>query len=210
MKGARDLSRERLVKLVDHVQQILYLDADADGMIWNPGKEWDSETIDSIAAAMINAGLKPDQKTRREDPHARLPSVVPDVTIPAKGQEARREEFFQRKVNEWMNDGEREIVRVLALWATRAGTQAAPRIELGDYLEEYLGEEPTDLRSRTMNSKLPIDFARLRQQKRALLALIGADSPLMGVVELIDAIQDQAVDAHGVPEKQVFGPAIEE
>jgi hypothetical protein len=65
MKSPRDLSRDQLVHLVDHVQQVLFLDADARGMMWNPDKEWDSETIDSIAAAMIDAGLKPERKVPR-------------------------------------------------------------------------------------------------------------------------------------------------
>jgi hypothetical protein len=68
MKGARDLSRDELVQLVDHVQQVLYLDADPRGMIWNPDKVWDAESLDSIAAAMIDAGLKPERKTPREKP----------------------------------------------------------------------------------------------------------------------------------------------
>jgi hypothetical protein len=65
MKSPRELSREELVHLVDHVQQVLYLDADARGMLWNPDKEWDSKTIDYIAAVMIDAGLKPERKTPR-------------------------------------------------------------------------------------------------------------------------------------------------
>ena len=210
MKSARDLSREQLVELVDRIQQVLYLDADTRGMIWNPDKDWDSDSLDSIAVAMSDAGLKPDQKMPREAPHPALPSVAPDVTIPAAGQEARLQQFFQGRVQEWMSDGEREIVRILTLWATREGTTAVPRIELGDYLEEYLGQEPPDRDGHPMRYNLNIDFARLRQQKSALLARIGADSPLMGVVELLDAIQDQAVDVHGVPETQVFGRWIEE
>jgi hypothetical protein len=156
MNSARDLSREQLVQLVDHVQQALYLDADARGMIWNPDKAWDAETTESIAEAMIDVGLKPQQKMRREAPTGLL-SVVPDVMIAAAGAEV------------------------------------------------LLAQE-----TRLLSYKLNIDFARLRQQKSALLALIGLDSPLMGLVELLDAIQDQAVDIHGLPEKQVFGPAIEE
>ena len=210
MKSARDLPREQLVELVDHIQQVLYLDADARRMIWNPDKEWDADSVDSIAAAMADAGLKPEQKMPRDELHAGLRSVDPDVAIPAAGQETRLQQFFQGKVQDWMNDGEREIVRVLTLWATREGTTAVPRIELEDYLDEYLSQEPADRESQPLTYKLNVNFARLRQQKSALLALIDAESPLMGVVELLDAIQDQAVDVHGVSEKQVFGPAIEE
>jgi hypothetical protein len=69
MKNARDLSREQLVQLVDHVQQVLFLDADTRGMIWTPDKEWDSEGLDSIAAMMADAGLTPDQQMPREGLH---------------------------------------------------------------------------------------------------------------------------------------------
>lgn len=52
-----------------------------------------------------------------------------------------------------------------------------------------------------------INFEDLRRQKHKLLELIWdkEEHPVWGIVELIDEIQDQAVDKNGFPEKEVFG-----
>lgn len=62
-----------------------------------------------------------------------------------------------------------------------------------------------------MRYELNIDLALLRKQKAALLGLIGKDPDhtLWGLVELLDAVQDQAVDVHGRPEHEVFGAMVE-
>jgi len=50
----------------------------------------------------------------------------------------------------------------------------------------------------------PIDYVTLREQKRSLLECTDQFPILHGLVHLIDAIQDQAVDS-GIPEENVFG-----
>jgi len=145
MKHARDLSPEQLANLVDQVQQFLYLSANAQGMIWDPDKEWDSETIESVAGVVADAGLKPEFRIPRQPlPAADPSSVLPQVRILSTGDEARVQEFFERKLGEWLNDGREEVIRVLTVWATREETSATPRIELGAYLDEYLAEHEGD------------------------------------------------------------------
>ena len=63
-----------------------------------------------------------------------------------------------------------------------------------------------------MRYALTIDFAQLREQKAALRDLIGnnGDHPLMGLIHLLDAVPDQAVDVHGLPEVEVFGVVVEQ
>lgn len=63
---------------------------------------------------------------------------------------------------------------------------------------------------------IDVDFARLREQKSTLLRL--ANNPkghnlsdqevnhLDGLLNFLDALQDQAVDSNGIDEKLVFGP----
>jgi len=86
MKNARDLSHEQLVGLVDHVQQVLYLSADAQGPFWDPEKEWDCDAILSIGEAFACAGLTPERKTRWQAPDTgNSPSIGPDVTVSLPG-----------------------------------------------------------------------------------------------------------------------------
>jgi hypothetical protein len=145
MKYARDLSPEQLANLVEQVQQILYLSANAQGMIWDPDKERDSETTEAVAAVLEGARLQPEGPLPWQPPPAAdSSSVQPQVLILPPGQEARVQEFFERKLGEWLNDGQEEVIRVLTLWATREGTSATPRIELGAYLEESLAPQADD------------------------------------------------------------------
>lgn len=61
-----------------------------------------------------------------------------------------------------------------------------------------------------MRIDIDIDFPLLREQKSTLLEMQGElPSPkrfevLEGILNLIDTIQDQAVDNYGVSEKEVF------
>ena len=57
-----------------------------------------------------------------------------------------------------------------------------------------------------------VDFEELRQQKLELLKLIWdqRDHPVWGIVELIDAVQDQAVGQNGLTEFDVFGDMTED
>jgi hypothetical protein len=60
--------------------------------------------------------------------------------------------------------------------------------------------------TRNVSWEADVDFPALRLQKEALLKLIwdDDDSPCWGIVELLDFLQDQAVDSGQVPEEEVF------
>lgn len=53
-----------------------------------------------------------------------------------------------------------------------------------------------------------VDWLLLRRQKLDLLARIGDDDPLMGLVHLLDDLQDQAAEVSG--EEEVFGQPSED
>jgi hypothetical protein len=58
--------------------------------------------------------------------------------------------------------------------------------------------------------KLDIDWASLREQKAELIKYAWKDAAdsnklLEGIISIIDAIQDQAVDENGLSEMLVFG-----
>jgi hypothetical protein len=57
--------------------------------------------------------------------------------------------------------------------------------------------------------KLDIDWASLREQKAELIKYAWKDTDsnklLEGIISIIDAIQDQAVDENGLSEMLVFG-----
>jgi len=54
------LAPDQLKNLVERIQAILWLDLDERGDVWNPDKEWDSETIERVAAVMTEYGLRPE------------------------------------------------------------------------------------------------------------------------------------------------------
>jgi hypothetical protein len=55
-----NLSKEQLVAIVEQIQSILYEEEDANGeAIWNPDKEWDSDTTTEISQALSRRGLRP-------------------------------------------------------------------------------------------------------------------------------------------------------
>ena len=58
--------------------------------------------------------------------------------------------------------------------------------------------------------KLDIDWNALRKQKYALLELVDKHPELEGLLGLIDAVQDQAVDDNGLNEKLVFGEVYDD
>jgi hypothetical protein len=58
--------------------------------------------------------------------------------------------------------------------------------------------------------KLDIDWNALRKQKSALLELVDKHPELEGLLGLIDAVQDQAVDDNGLNEKLVFGEVYDD
>ena len=56
--------------------------------------------------------------------------------------------------------------------------------------------------------KLDIDFTELREQKGILIDALDLNEvpeEIQGVISLMDSIQDQAVDNHGIPHEEVFG-----
>jgi hypothetical protein len=52
-----DLSREELVRVVERVRDALHRD-EHDGTL-DPDKQWDGDTIEAVARAVIDAGLRP-------------------------------------------------------------------------------------------------------------------------------------------------------
>jgi len=73
MKNPSDLSKDQLASLVAQVQCILWLDLGGEGAPlknaewWNPDKNWDPETIQSIAEQLAKVGLRPAGKGEKED-----------------------------------------------------------------------------------------------------------------------------------------------
>ena len=55
IKRAEELAHEQLVALINALQSILWNEAGA----WNADKTWDAETIESVAAVLEDAGLRP-------------------------------------------------------------------------------------------------------------------------------------------------------
>ncbi len=67
-----------------------------------------------------------------------FPYDMQQPTTPITEEEAHA--YFTAKVEEWLNDGPEEIVRVLTLWATRPRHEDA-RIEISiDLIKEYFEE----------------------------------------------------------------------
>jgi len=59
---------------------------------------------------------------------------------------------------------------------------------------------------------LTLDFDQLRHQKAYLLSLLLTTrkyDKLEGILNIIDEIQDQAVDANGVDDEVVFGKKVD-
>src|SRR5262245_26293424 len=54
------LPADVLAEIVSQIQQLLWLDADASGDCWNGDKEWDCETLESVAAVLAEHGLRPE------------------------------------------------------------------------------------------------------------------------------------------------------
>ncbi len=67
-------------------------------------------------------------------------------------------------------------------------------------------------RSMKVNFSLDVDWKLLREQERRLVEVISAkpDNLLQGIVHLIDAVQDHAVDVCGVSKEEVFGAAVKD
>lgn len=61
MIHATQLPAHVLAEIVSQIQQLLWLDTDPSGDFWNGDKEWDCETIESIAAVLYEHGLRPEE-----------------------------------------------------------------------------------------------------------------------------------------------------
>jgi hypothetical protein len=55
MKRAQELTHEQLVAIINDLQSILW----KEGSAWNADKTWDAGTIESVAAVLEDAGLRP-------------------------------------------------------------------------------------------------------------------------------------------------------
>ena len=65
MQRPKDLSREQLERIVDQVQQALYLDYDveADVFYWDPEKHWSgSDMCDSLSSVLADLAMIPQQR----------------------------------------------------------------------------------------------------------------------------------------------------
>ena len=58
--GVMKLSLRQLRDIVEGIRDILWLDIDEGGDVFNPDKEWDSETIEYVAGTLEDAGLRPE------------------------------------------------------------------------------------------------------------------------------------------------------
>ena len=60
MKKLNDLSRNQLEITLSKIQDILWLDLVEGGYeVFNPDKQWSPKTLDQIAEAMAQSGLRP-------------------------------------------------------------------------------------------------------------------------------------------------------
>lgn len=73
MKHPDELSLDQAREIVRKIRDLLWLDLLHDKESLNPDKEWDSETLDSVAEVMTEAGLRPDDELELpEDEHNEL------------------------------------------------------------------------------------------------------------------------------------------
>lgn len=64
MKNPNSLDHDQLLDVVERIQAVLWLEPDERDETWNPDKEWDSETIEQVAAVMTEHGLRPDKEEK--------------------------------------------------------------------------------------------------------------------------------------------------
>jgi len=62
MKNVKSLSRESLIEIVGNVRDLLFMDEEETGMVFDPDKEWDSpEVLSQIAETLNRHGLRPSE-----------------------------------------------------------------------------------------------------------------------------------------------------
>ena len=65
MKTAQYLTSEQLVRIVERVQSLLYLDTDDAGAeFWNPDKNWTPDTLEGLAQILTEYGLVPTEASQ--------------------------------------------------------------------------------------------------------------------------------------------------
>ena len=63
MKRASRIGLQEAVKVLDRIQEVLYLDSGPSSTkYWNPDKEWNFHTIHNVVDALANAGLVPEDR----------------------------------------------------------------------------------------------------------------------------------------------------
>ena len=63
MNRAKDLTTEQMVRTLDMIQIILWMDVDRIGDHWNQDKIWDADTLELVAESMSDVGLQPEAET---------------------------------------------------------------------------------------------------------------------------------------------------
>lgn len=64
MQRPKDLSREELERIVDELQQALYLryDEEADAFLWDPAKEWSGfDVCDAMGNVLSELSMVPEE-----------------------------------------------------------------------------------------------------------------------------------------------------
>lgn len=64
LQRPKDLSREELERIVDELQQALYLkyDEEADSFLWDPAKEWSGfDVCDAMGAVLSELSMVPEE-----------------------------------------------------------------------------------------------------------------------------------------------------
>jgi hypothetical protein len=67
MKLPHQLSHEQMQDIISQIQAMLWLDMGEKPQVWDPDKEWDSETIEWVAGVLDDYGLRPSKR------HTKLP-----------------------------------------------------------------------------------------------------------------------------------------
>jgi len=68
MRFPADLPRETMEQMLSQIQMLLWLETDGQADFWNPEKQWDSETLEFIAAVLEEQELRPRESLSRLAP----------------------------------------------------------------------------------------------------------------------------------------------
>ena len=76
MRSLTELSRDEIIEIISEIQIHLWWDCDAPDGKWDANKEWDSETLDNVAAVLEERELCPRESPDEEQNivyHVRVP-----------------------------------------------------------------------------------------------------------------------------------------